>query len=57
YNSPHLIFAGALLALGLISLIGIFIGKKLCEVVPLSKIKLCAGALFILFGIMFLAGY
>ncbi len=57
YNSPHLVFAGALLALGLISLIGIFLGKKLCEVVPLSKIKLGAGALFILFGLMFLAGY
>jgi putative Ca2+/H+ antiporter (TMEM165/GDT1 family) len=57
YNSPHLVFAGALLALGLLSLIGIFLGKILCEVVPLSKIKLGAGALFILFGIMFLAGY
>lgn len=57
YDSPHLVFAGALLALGLISLIGIFLGKKLCEMVPLSKIKLGAGALFILFGIMFLAGF
>ncbi|TRZ87594.1 MAG: TMEM165/GDT1 family protein [Methanosarcinales archaeon] len=56
YDSPYLVFAGALLALGLISLIGIFLGKKLCEIVPLSKIKLGAGALFILFGIMFLAG-
>lgn len=57
YDSPYLVFAGALLALGLISLIGIFLGKKLCEIVPLSKIKIGAGALFILFGIMFLAGY
>ena len=57
YNSPYLVFAGALLALGLISLIGIYLGKKLCEIVPLSKIKLGAGGLFILFGIMFLAGY
>ncbi len=57
YDSPHLVFAGSLLALGLISLIGIFLGKKLCEIVPLSKIKLGASALFILFGIMFLAGY
>ena len=57
YDSPYLVFAGALLALGLISLIGIYLGKKLCEIVPLSKIKLGAGALFILFGIMFLAGY
>ncbi|MFA4934968.1 MAG: TMEM165/GDT1 family protein [Candidatus Methanoperedens sp.] len=57
YDSPYLVFAGALLALGLISLLGIFLGKKLCEIVPLSKIKLGAGAMFILFGIMFLAGY
>jgi len=57
YDSPFMVFAGALLALGLISLMGIFLGKKLCEIVPLSKIKLGAGALFILFGILFLAGY
>jgi len=57
YDSPYLVFAGALLALGLVSLIGIFLGKKLCDILPLSKIKLGAGALFILFGIMFLAGY
>ncbi len=57
YDSPYLVFAGALIALGLISLLGIFLGKKLCEIVPLSKIKLGAGVLFILFGILFLAGY
>lgn len=56
YDSPYLVFAGALIALGLISLMGIFLGKKLCEIVPLSKIKLGASALFILFGIMFLTG-
>lgn len=57
YESPYLVFTGALLALGLISLVGIFLGKKLCEIVPFEKIKMGAGALFILFGIMFLAGY
>ncbi|MBU4491886.1 MAG: TMEM165/GDT1 family protein [Euryarchaeota archaeon] len=57
YDSPYLVFAGALLALGLISLLGIFLGKKLCETVPLSKIKLGAGAMFILFGLSFLAGF
>lgn len=57
YDSPYLVFAGAVLALGIISLIGLFLGKKLCEIVPLSKIKMGAGALFILFGILFLAGY
>lgn len=57
YDSPYLVFAGAVLALALISLIGIFLGKKLCETVPLSKIKLGAGAIFILFGLLFLAGF
>ncbi|MDO9096806.1 MAG: TMEM165/GDT1 family protein [Candidatus Methanoperedens sp.] len=57
YDSPYLVFAGALLALGLISLLGIFLGKKLCEIVPLSKIRLGAGAMFILFGLLFLAGF
>lgn len=56
YNSPYLVFAGAVLALVVISLIGILAGRKLCELVPLSKIKLGAGAMFILFGIMFIVG-
>ncbi|MCX9025276.1 MAG: TMEM165/GDT1 family protein [Candidatus Methanoperedens sp.] len=57
YDSPYLVFAGAVLALGFISLLGILAGKKLCEIVPLSKIRVGAGALFILFGILFLAGF
>lgn len=57
YNSPYLVFTGAVLALAAISLIGILAGKKLCDMVPLSKIKLGAGGLFILFGILFIAGF
>lgn len=57
YDSPYLVFLGAILALALISLLGVLLGKKLCEIVPLSKIRLGAGALFILFGILFLAGF
>jgi putative Ca2+/H+ antiporter (TMEM165/GDT1 family) len=57
YDSPYLVFAGAVLALVSISLLGIFLGKKLRELVPLSKIKLGAGALFIIFGLSFLAGF
>ncbi len=57
YASPYLIFAGAVLALGLISLIGILLGKKLCEIMPLSKIRMGAGAMFILFGLLSLAGF
>ena len=56
YDSPYLVFIGAVLALGLISIMGIFLGRKLCEIVPLSKIKLGTGFLFILFGVLFLAG-
>ncbi|MDO9098575.1 MAG: TMEM165/GDT1 family protein [Candidatus Methanoperedens sp.] len=56
YDSPYLVFTGAVLALGLISLIGIFVGKKLCDMVPLQKIRSGAGVIFILFGILFLAG-
>lgn len=57
YASPYLVFAGAILALGSISLLGILLGKKLCEVVSLSRIRLSAGALFIIFGLLFLAGF
>ncbi len=57
YDSPYLVFLGAVLALALISLLGILVGKKLCETVPLSKIRIGAGAMFILFGLMFLAGF
>lgn len=57
YNSPYMVFTGAVLALAFISLIGILVGEKLCEIVPISKIKLGAGALFILFGILFIAGF
>ena len=57
YDSPYLVFFGAVLALVLISLLGIFAGKKLCEMVPMSKIKLGAAVMFILFGIMFIVGY
>jgi putative Ca2+/H+ antiporter (TMEM165/GDT1 family) len=57
YDSPYLVFLGAVLALVLISLLGIFAGKKLCEIVPMPKIKLGAAVMFILFGIMFIAGY
>lgn len=57
YDSPYLVFLGAVLALGLISSIGILAGKKLCEMLPLSKIRFGAGALFIFFGVLFLAGF
>ncbi|HLB70969.1 MAG TPA: TMEM165/GDT1 family protein [Candidatus Methanoperedens sp.] len=57
YDSPALVFAGAVIALAFISLLGILLGKKLCRIIPLSKIRPGAGAMFILFGISFLARF
>ncbi|MCZ7402505.1 MAG: TMEM165/GDT1 family protein [Candidatus Methanoperedens sp.] len=57
YDSPYLVFLGAVFALVMISLLGIFAGRKLCEIAPLAKIKLGAAVMFIFFGIMFIAGY
>ncbi len=57
YNAPYLVFTGAVLALSFISLIGIAAGNKLNKTIPLSKIKLGAAGLFILFGLLFIAGF
>ncbi len=57
YGSPYLVFLGAIIALASVSLLGIILGRKLCERVPLSKIRLGAGALFMIFGLLFLAGF
>lgn len=55
YDSPILVFSGAVLALGLLSLVGIIVGQKMCELIPLSKIRTGAGTVFIIFGIFFLS--
>jgi putative Ca2+/H+ antiporter (TMEM165/GDT1 family) len=57
FDSPYLVFIGAVLALVSISFLGILFGRKLCEIVPLTKIRAGSGILFILFGILFLAGF
>ena len=57
YDSPVLVFAGAVLALVLISLLGIVAGKKLVERVSMSKIKIVSGVMFVIFGVLFIAGF
>jgi putative Ca2+/H+ antiporter (TMEM165/GDT1 family) len=57
YDSPFLVFSGAVLALALISLIGIIVGQKMCELIPLSKIRTGAGMIFIIFGLIFLSEF
>jgi putative Ca2+/H+ antiporter (TMEM165/GDT1 family) len=57
YDSPVLVFGGAVLALVLISLLGIVAGRKLVEKVSMSKIKAVSGVMFVVFGVLFLAGF
>jgi len=50
HDAPLAVFAGSTLALWSVSLLGIFAGRQLLRVVPLSYIHRAAGFLFIIFG-------
>ncbi len=50
YDSPLAVFSGSTLALWLVSLIGIFLGRQLVRFVSLSTIHKAAGVLFLVFG-------
>ena len=50
YDSPLAVFTGSTLALWLVSLIGIFLGRQLIRVVSLHTIQKVAGVLFLVFG-------
>jgi putative Ca2+/H+ antiporter (TMEM165/GDT1 family) len=54
YDSPFLVFCAATLALWLVSLIGIFLGKQLLRYFPIRYIHRAAGVLFLLFGVTLL---
>jgi len=49
-KSPVAVFVGAVLALGLVTLIGVAIGGNLTRVIPARYIRMAAGALFIAIG-------
>ncbi|UCG69935.1 MAG: TMEM165/GDT1 family protein [Thermoplasmata archaeon] len=54
YESPILVFIGAILAFALIVGIGVVLGKKLSEKVSTRWIELGSGILFIVIGILFI---
>jgi putative Ca2+/H+ antiporter (TMEM165/GDT1 family) len=54
YHAPSMVFFGALLALGSVSAIGVAIGSKLSTMMPIEKLRVAAGIMFIVFGIVFL---
>ena len=56
YGSPLLVFLGIMLGSALITGSGVVIGKGLLKIIPKRYLKYIAAALFILFGIVFLAG-
>jgi putative Ca2+/H+ antiporter (TMEM165/GDT1 family) len=55
YGSPVLVFIGIMLGSALITGSGVVIGKGLMRVVPERYLRYVAAAIFILFGVVFLA--
>lgn len=55
YGSPLLVFLGIMLGSALITGSGVVIGKGLMRVVPERYMRYVAAALFIVFGVLFLA--
>jgi len=49
-KSPGAVFVGAVVALALVTLIGVAIGGSLSRVIPARYIRMAAGALFIVVG-------
>jgi len=55
YGEPLVILAGAVLAFALVTLIGVLVGAEIGKRVPERHIKLASAAIFIIFGVVFLA--
>jgi putative Ca2+/H+ antiporter (TMEM165/GDT1 family) len=55
YGSPLMVMAGIMIAAAIITGSGVIIGKGLMRVVPERYLKYMAAALFLLFGVIFLA--
>ena len=53
-KSPVAVFAGAVLALALVTLIGVAFGSTLTRVIPARYIRMAAGALFVVVGLFML---
>ncbi|MBW6517121.1 MAG: TMEM165/GDT1 family protein [ANME-2 cluster archaeon] len=56
YHAPVMVFLGAVLGLGLVSALGVAIGGKLQTIVPMDKLRIGSGILFLVFGVLFLIG-
>ena len=56
YQNPITILAGLSLGFMVISLASALLGKRTSKILPMKWIKIGSGALFIVFGILFIAG-
>ncbi|MCK4938636.1 MAG: TMEM165/GDT1 family protein [Methanosarcinales archaeon] len=56
YHAPIMVFLGAMLGLGMVGALGVAIGGKLQTIVPMKKLRIGSGILFLVFGVLFLLG-
>jgi putative Ca2+/H+ antiporter (TMEM165/GDT1 family) len=56
YDSPLMVFVGVMLALALLTAIGIATGTVISEFIPMKYVKIGSSLVFIVFGILFLLG-
>ncbi len=56
YDSPLMVFVGVMLALTLLTAIGIATGTVISKFIPMKYVKIGSSLVFIIFGILFLWG-
>jgi putative Ca2+/H+ antiporter (TMEM165/GDT1 family) len=56
FDAPIMVFVGVMLALALLTAIGIAVGVTISRFVPMRYIKIGSSGVFIVFGILFLWG-
>ncbi len=55
-HEPLFVLIGALMGLGIITGMGVYVGHKVSDRIPKKNVKILAGAIFILFGLISLSG-
>jgi putative Ca2+/H+ antiporter (TMEM165/GDT1 family) len=55
FDAPIMVFVGVVLALALLTAIGIAVGVMISRFVPMRYIEIGSSVVFIVFGILFLA--
>jgi putative Ca2+/H+ antiporter (TMEM165/GDT1 family) len=56
YDAPLMVFVGVMLALALLTGIGVALGTVISSFVPMRYVKIGSSLIFVIFGILFLFG-